>query len=551
MTDASKSLRGPLGRFAKLTSLLLIVTLGVALATAETKAEDYDDDGYYAKHYDKEKLQKLIRKIFDRQIRVRKVYKHLEVLQGIADRNDDNRASGTTGYDESVDYVVEQTRRKGYDVVRQAFEFPFFQELSDPALDRISPDPTVFPPNTAETFVTMQYSGSGDVTAPIEVVDVILPPAPDANTSTSGCEAEDFAGFTAGRIALVQRGSCTFFLKAQNAENAGAVGVIIFNEGQDGRTDSINGTLGDPAITIPVLGASFAIGNELAGQAAAGDVSVRVAVEALSEFRTTENVIADLPAWPHQEGKPVIVLGAHLDSVEEGPGIQDNGTGSGAILEIARKLRPWSYFLKNRVRFAWWGAEESGLLGSEFYVANLTAEEQAEIAMNLNFDMIASPNFVPFVYDGDGSDTDPAGPPGSEIIEQVFNDAMLARGVNPQPTQFSGRSDYGPFIAVGIPAGGLFTGAEGIKTEEQAAEYGGTAGEQYDSCYHTPCDTIDNVALEPLELNSKVAADVMLQFAFGELPLVPPAAALSALSASSATAASGYDFEYLGSHLRK
>ena len=539
MTDESKGVRGRPKLFTSLTSALLVAGLGLTLGTTEAKADgDYNSD----------KLQKIVRKVFDRQIKVENVHRHLVAWQEIADRNNDNRASGTPGYDQSVDYVVAQIRRKGYEITRQVFDFPFFEELSDPAFARVSPVPAAYPPNTPEGFFTMQYSGSGDATAEIEAVDVILPPAPDANTSTSGCEAEDFAGFTPGRIALIQRGTCTFFLKAQNAENAGAVGVIIFNEGQEGRTDAVNGTLGEPGLTVPVVGTTFAIGDELVAQASAGAVTVRVAVDALSEFRPTENLIADLPAWPHQRGKPVIVLGAHLDSVEEGPGISDNGTGSGAILEIARKLRPFSFLLRNRVRFAWWGAEESGLLGSEFYVANLTEEELAEIAMNLNFDMIGSPNYVPFVYDGDGSDIEPAGPPGSEIIEQVFNDAFLARGINPQPTQFSGRSDYGPFIDVGIPAGGLFTGAEGIKTEAQAAEYGGTAGEQYDSCYHTPCDTLDNVSLEALELNSKVAADVTLQFAFAELPLVP---AVPALTLSSFSTSAAYDFAYLGSHLRK
>lgn len=539
MTDESKGVRGRPKLFTSLTSALLVAGLGLTLGTTEAKADgDYNSD----------KLQKIVRKVFDRQIKVENVHRHLVAWQEIADRNNDNRASGTPGYDQSVDYVVAQIRRKGYEITRQVFDFPFFEELSDPAFARVSPVPADYPPNTPEGFFTMQYSGSGDATAEIEAVDVILPPAPDANTSTSGCEAEDFAGFTPGRIALIQRGTCTFFLKAQNAENAGAVGVIIFNEGQEGRTDAVNGTLGEPGLTVPVVGTTFAIGDELVAQASAGAVTVRVAVDALSEFRPTENLIADLPAWPHQRGKPVIVLGAHLDSVEEGPGISDNGTGSGAILEIARKLRPFSFLLRNRVRFAWWGAEESGLLGSEFYVANLTEEELAEIAMNLNFDMIGSPNYVPFVYDGDGSDIEPAGPPGSEIIEQVFNDAFLARGINPQPTQFSGRSDYGPFIDVGIPAGGLFTGAEGIKTEAQAAEYGGTAGEQYDSCYHTPCDTLDNVSLEALELNSKVAADVTLQFAFAELPLVP---AVPALTLSSFSTSAAYDFAYLGSHLRK
>ena len=544
MTDESKGVRGRSKLFTNLTSVLLVAGLGVALAATEAKAES--DFGYRGS----DKLQKIVRKIFDRQIKVENVYRHLVAWQEIADRNNDNRASGTTGYDQSVDYVVEQLRRKGYKITRQEFDFPFFQELSDPAFERVDPAPTVYPPNTAEGFFTMSYSGSGDATAEIEAVDFILPPAPDANTSTSGCEAEDFAGFTPGRIALIQRGTCTFFLKAQNAENAGAVGVSSFNEGPEGRTDAINGTLGEPSLTIPVVGTTFAIGDELVAQASAGVVTARVAVDALSEFRPTENLIADLRAWPHQRDKPVIVLGAHLDSVEEGPGISDNGTGSGALLEIARKLRPYSFLLRNRIRFAWWGAEESGLLGAEFYVANLTEEELAETAMYLNFDMIGSPNYVPFVFDGDGSDFDPVGPPGSDIIEQVFQEAFLDRGVNSQPTELSGRSDYLPFSDAGIPVGGLFTGAEGIKTEAQAAEYGGTAGEQYDSCYHTPCDTLDNLSLVALELNSKVTADAMLQFAFAELPLVPAAPALT-LSSFSASAATGYDFEYLGSRLRK
>ena len=545
MTDESKGVRERFKLFTSLTSVLLVAGLVAALAVTDARADDDDDDD------DRANIEEAVRKVFDRLIKVENVNAHLEAWQAIADENDDTRVSGTSGYDQSVDYVAELTGKKGYKVTRQEFEFPFFEELSEAVLEQVSPTPTVYPANDADGFFTMQYSGSGDTGAQkLELIDPVLPPAPDPNTSTSGCEPEDFDGFTAGNIALVQRGSCSFLLKAQNAEAAGASGVIIFNEGQDGRTGAINGTLQFPDVDIPVVGSTFAIGNELA---AAAGAEARIVVDALSEFRLTENLIADLPAWPHQKDNPVILLGAHLDSVAEGPGISDNGTGSGALLEIARKLRPFSFLLKNRIRFAWWGAEESGLLGSEFYVANLTAEAQAEIAMNLNFDMIGSPNYVPFVYDGDGSDIEPAGPPGSEIIEQVFIEAFLARGVNSQPTQFSGRSDYGPFIAVGIPAGGLFTGAEGIKTEEQAAEYGGTAGEQYDSCYHTPCDTIDNVSLEALELNSKVAADVMLQFGFADLsdfPPAPPAAALSAFSSSVSTT-TGYDFEYLGNHLRR
>jgi Zn-dependent M28 family amino/carboxypeptidase len=168
---------------------------------------------------------------------------------------------------------------------------------------------------------------------------------------------------------------------------------------------------------------------------------------------------------------------------------------------------------RNKVRFAWWGAEESGLLGAEFYVANLSKRDIKNIALNLNFDMIGSPNFVRFVYDGDGSATPLAGPNGSKNIESVFLSYFDEQGLPTEPTAFDGRSDYGPFIAVGIPAGGLFTGAEGIKTDDEAAIYGGTAGDQYDPCYHLACDTFDNISLEALDQMSDAAAHAILTFA--------------------------------------
>ena len=329
----------------------------------------------------------------------------------------------------------------------------------------------------------MTYSGSGDVTAEVTPVDLQIPPAADANTSTSGCEADDFAGFPAGNIALVQRGNCAFFDKALNAQEAGAAGVIIFNEGQEGRTEVvINGTLGGAGIDIPAVGTTYAVGEALAAAAPRrGSRSTSI-----TEDRITVNVIADSPVG---RADRTLVVGAHLDSVEEGPGIQDNGTGSGGILEIAIQLAALAeadeFQINNRLRFAWWGAEELGLLGSEYYVANLSDDELNEIMLNLNFDMIGSPNFARFIYDGDGSDSDPAGPPRARtFVEWLFRDWFDSQGLASESTPFSGRSDYGPFIAVGIPAGGLFTGAEGIKTEEQVALYGGEAGIAYDPCYH-------------------------------------------------------------------
>ena len=237
---------------------------------------------------------------------------------------------------------------------------------------------------------------------------------------------------------------------------------------------------------------------------------LRLKTDTFRGTATTSNVIAETKG-----GDPdnVVMVGAHLDSVNAGPGIQDNGSGSAAILEVAlqmKKVKP-----VNKVRFAWWGAEESGLVGSTDYVNGLSQDEIDKIALYLNFDMIGSPNYFFGIYDGDDSDGVGAGPgpEGSAQIEKTFEDYYTSVGQPFQGTDFSGRSDYGPFIAVGIPAGGLFTGAEGIKTVEEQAIYGGTAGEQYDPCYHLACDTFDNISLFALDTNSDAVAYATINYA--------------------------------------
>jgi aminopeptidase Y len=199
--------------------------------------------------------------------------------------------------------------------------------------------------------------------------------------------------------------------------------------------------------------------------------------------------------------------------VDAGPGIQDNGSGSAAILEVASqmaKVKP-----RNKLRFALWGAEESGLVGSTRYVQGLAQAEQDKIALYLNFDMIGSPNHVFFVYDGDNSDGvgAGAGPAGSTAIEKTFETFYNKRGVSFKGTDFDGRSDYGPFIAAGIPSGGLFTGAEGTKTVAEAEVWGGIAGAAYDPCYHLACDNYGNVNLFALDVNADAVAYATLQFA--------------------------------------
>jgi Zn-dependent M28 family amino/carboxypeptidase len=440
-------------------------------------------------------------------VTVDNVRAHQQAFQDIADANDGTRASGTSGYDASAAYVADQMEAAGYDVTVQPFQFPFFEELSAAELEQVAPIPTSYPYFDVAGFATMNYSGPGDVTAIAEGVDLMIPPSPVPNTSTSGCEASDFAGFTPGNIAIVQRGTCSFALKTTNAEAAGAVGVVIFNEGQPGRTAAFLGTLGGPVASGPSVGAAYDVGVELA----AGGVEVRMFTDTISETRDTVNVLAQSTS-----GNPdnVVMVGGHLDSVEEGPGVQDNGSGSGAILETAiqmQKVKP-----RNQVRFAWWGAEESGLLGSQFYVDSLTEDEVDDIALYLNFDMIGSPNYFFGIYDGDESSFDqPDGfiPPGSAEIEETFEAYYESVGEPYQDSPFSGRSDYAGFIAVGIPAGGLFTGAEGIKTADEVALYGGTAGEQYDPCYHLACDTFDNISLKALDVNSDAVAYATLSYA--------------------------------------
>ena len=441
------------------------------------------------------------------------ILRHERALQSIANANLGTRVSGTAGFDASADYVKRQLVQAGYKVSEQSFEFPFFQETASAVFERVSPDPH---PYTSDDFVTMSYSGSGDATAKLQAIDVVVPIGDNPpSTSTSGCEAADFTGFTPGNIALLQRGTCSFRVKADNAQAAGASAVVIFNEGQpasatqpEDRTVVIQGTLGDPGVTIPVIGTSYAIGAELTDQTRAGDVTVHVSTATISETRTTKNVIGDYRGG----GDPsqTIVVGSHLDSVPAGPGINDDGSGTATDLETAIQIAKLGLKPRRALRFAFWGAEEEGLLGSTHYVET-AGTKIADVYANLNFDMLASPNYVRFVYDGDNSSfpvggTTQAGPPGSGQIEALFNNYYAGQGLATDPTAFDGRSDYGPFIAAGIPAGGLFSGAEGKKTAEQAATYGGTADQPYDSCYHQACDTTNNLSTKALnELGDGVA----------------------------------------------
>ncbi|GAA0463288.1 amidohydrolase [Paractinoplanes deccanensis] len=472
--------------------------------------------------------------------------RHLVAFQAIADRNNDTRASGTPGYDRSADYVATLLKLAGYKVTRQPFDFNYCTDDAS-TFTQNTPAPTTYVDQ--EDYDVLDCSAGGTATGAVVPVDLQLT---TPNTSTSGCQPTDFPAAVSGGIALVQRGGCPFGQKAANAEAAGAIGVIIMNQGDStapDRQDLFAGTLGAP-VGIPAISVSYPQGVAFAGTA---NLTVTITVEAEAEVRGTENVIAE-SRW----GDPneVVMSGAHLDSVPGGPGINDNGTGSAGILEAA--LQASKHKTKNKLRFAWWGAEEANLVGSTYYVNNLTEAEQAKIALYLNFDMIGSPNYTLGVYDGDDSAATGAGPgpAGSAQIEEVFLKFFAKRGEATSASDFTGRSDYGPFIATGIPAGGLFTGAEVIKTEADVALWGGVAGRQFDPCYHEACDSLTperdgadaavyrqlrqeyrlfgNVNTYAFDLNADAVATAIATFA-QDTSSLPPRPAVTAAAAAART----------------
>lgn len=432
------------------------------------------------------------------------VHRHLTQLQKVADENDGNRATGTSGYEASAAYVEKTLRKAGYDPERQYFDVEVFSVL----------DVSVEVPGVPLEPVVMSYSNS--------TVDEGVTAELVAPSDPIGCDGAAWQGSEAtGKIAVVSRGSCSFAAKAVAAHGAGAAAVIIYNN-TDG---DLNGTLGETMPdSAPAVGVTQAEGAALVEAMASGPVTGTFDLQTAVSNVETFNVIAET-----RSGNPdnVVMVGAHLDSVEEGAGINDNGSGSAAILETAVQMAkgdrgkkkghgPFGK-LDNKVRFAWWGAEELGLKGSAHYVADLQANDPEaieDIAVYLNFDMVGSPNYIIGVYDANES-TYPAPvevPEGSAAAEKAFTDYFDA---NDQPwvdTEFSGRSDYQAFIEAGVPATGLFTGADGTKTAEEVEMFGGTAGVIYDPNYHSVGDSIANVDKVALDITSRAIGRIVRDF---------------------------------------
>jgi Zn-dependent M28 family amino/carboxypeptidase len=415
---------------------------------------------------------------------------HLTKLQEIADAHDGNRALGTAGYDASVDYVAKALRDKGFDVQTPQFEvrLPF---ADDPQL-------TVggAPVEAKPLEYTIGTPGQG-VSGPLVAARV---------EDSPGCTASDYDGLPVqGAVVLVDRGTCQFTQKQAAAAERGAVALVVANN-EDG--DEMGGTLGEESNPkIPVISITKASGVRL--RATPGETTLKL--KAGVRVERTRNVIAQTKTGSTAD---VVMVGAHLDSVPEGPGINDNGSGVAAVLETALQMGS-SPPVQNAVRFGFWGAEELGLKGSEDYVQSLDVDRLKDIALYLNFDMLGSPNPGYFTYDGDQSappnprDATPRVPEGSAGIERTFVSYLKDAGETAQDTSFEGRSDYDGFTKAGVPAGGLFSGAEEKMTREQADLWNGKADEPFDPNYHKKTDTLDHIDRRALEINGLGVAYVV------------------------------------------
>jgi Zn-dependent M28 family amino/carboxypeptidase len=442
-------------------------------------------------------------KRFVNAVSVPRIVEHQTALQRIATLNDDTREVFSPGYTESLDYVVQTLKDAGYNPKVTPFNFPIWKESKPPVLNMVSPTPKTYRPGTAADsdqptadFITMGNSPTKELTnAPVFPVGEI--DDPPVGGGDSGCKAADYTGVS-GKVALVQRGTCAFVAKWALAEEAGATAVIIYNEGNTpARQNPIFVEDGIEA-KIPAVISSYTLGNDLL-QAYKNkqNPTVDFKVYGFFEDRFLNQVIAET-----RDGDPnnVVVVGAHLDSVPEGPGINDDGSGTATLLAQAQEVAAGHYNLRQKIRFAWWGAEENGLIGSNYYAKTLSDKEVAKIDVMLDYDMLASPNYIRGIYDGDGDDPpenpdipNPPGPVGSGKVEDVFDEWFRSQGMKSERGAFDGRSDYVGFTKRGFPSGGVFAGAEGVKTAEQEQIYGGAAGAWYDPCYHQICDNLQTV----------------------------------------------------------
>ena len=462
----------------------------------------------------------------------------MKAFQAIADQNPGpdghpSRNSGEPGYKASVDYVASLMRQAGYDVTIQTYKFFYFAYTGIPTFSEISP--------TSHDFkVTTEWNpgqSTGTATGAVQPAGGIL--IPSTGGSASGCTPADFAAFTPGRVALIQRGTCNFGVKVINAQAAGASGVIIFNEGNTpARSGVLTGSLIDAAgnrivPTIPVAFTSFATGSDLVSEynqaIAAGTAlpMVSLAIKAIVNPNADDyNVIAD-----SKGGDPnhVVVVDAHLDAIY-GAGMLDNASGSATILDIAQMMRKVNP--TNKLRFIWFGGEELGELGSKFYINNLSPSDLSKIGYDLDADVTATPNYVVGVLDPAGVDLFTR-TVSTQFPPQVYQPSTVARDIGIEYFSSIGLNhilfspvgtDAFNFNMAGIPASGVLTGQDCCKLQSDVDLFGGSLGNfeghvpsTDGGCVDNPflwCDNLSNNDPNVLTFMSRGFANMVIQMAF-------------------------------------
>ncbi|KAF3931273.1 hypothetical protein ABW20_dc0103577 [Dactylellina cionopaga] len=428
----------------------------------------------------------------------------IQELYAIAKRHNGTRAFDTPGHIETLDWIESYIPKEYYNVERQSFNVTrtIYDELSI-EIDGVA----------QKEVANIVASGNGTVTAPVILI------------SGLGCEPTDFSGAVAGKIVLVNRGGeCDIGQKMAFAGRANAVGLVLWDDlptlWKNSKGEFMMMWASPPASNNVTSYLISTIIGHTEGQALVdkyrlmentvsnGTITITNRYHEL--LLSTANIIATTKGGDQDA---IITVGAHSDSVKTGPGINDNGSGSIALIEVARSLAKFS--VNNAVRFCWWSAEEEGLLGSDYYVKHLSDAETSKIVLNLNFDMLASPNYVYGVYDGDGSSfKSPLASNGSGLIEQTFTE-FFKENVKKEtvPVNFDGRSDYASFLDVSIPAGGIQMGNKGNKTAEEVKMFGGKEGQPYDPCYHQACDDTSNINYEAFMIGTRCVAHAVAKYA--------------------------------------
>jgi len=422
------------------------------------------------------------------------IRQHLDELLAIAQANDGIRAAGTAGYTSSVAYVAEELRAAGYAVTVDEFTFPFFIETAPAEL--MANDQTFV---GADHLHALIFSASGDITAPVVAVAVDDDGQP---IGSGGCDRDDWVDFPAGAVAVLGAGPCGRRQMVEHAQTADAAALIVSSPAYEPGSLRRPTLLTPDGIDIPAVYASGPAGAALR-QAAAAGTSVHLSVHTLIEDRVTANVIAERAGiGAGSVADEVVMVGGHLDSVLDGPGINDNGSGTMTILEMAQQLAELEPTART-VRFAFWSAEELGLYGSRDWVGRQSDDQLHAIIAYLNFDMLASSNYGRFVYA-------PAGTADSEAITAAFEAYFDTVGLTYETLDLGGGSDHAPFDDARVPNGGLFSGATELKTDAQTELFGGEAHEPMSPCYHLACDTMDEINDNALDEMSDAAAHVLM-----------------------------------------